>query len=75
MLKDKWSPALQIRSVLHSLSILLDNPAPDDPLDTGIAEHYKTNPEGAQQTAREWTAKYANGSDIDPALFTRPMPA
>ena len=38
ILKDKWSPALQIRTVLLSLQALLSSPNPDDPLDNGVAE-------------------------------------
>jgi len=41
ILKDKWSPALQIRTVLLSISALLSAPEPDDPLDTNIADHFK----------------------------------
>eukprot|EP01068_Selenidium_serpulae_P001731 Selendium_serpulae@DN1863_c0_g1_i1.p1 len=59
ILKDKWSPALQIRTVLLSIQALLSTPEPDDPLDSQIAEHFKTNPEGAQTAAREWCRKYA----------------
>ena len=32
ILKDKWSPALQIRTVLLSIQALLSSPNPDDPL-------------------------------------------
>ncbi len=32
ILKDKWSPALQIRTVLLSIQALLGAPNPDDPL-------------------------------------------
>ncbi|KAJ1996848.1 Ubiquitin-conjugating enzyme 13, partial [Coemansia sp. S85] len=32
ILKDKWSPALQIRTVLLSIQALLSAPNPDDPL-------------------------------------------
>ena len=34
ILKDKWSPALQIRTVLLSIQALMSAPNPDDPLDT-----------------------------------------
>ena len=40
ILKDKWSPALQIRTVLLSVQALLSAPNPDDPLDNGVAEHW-----------------------------------
>lgn len=38
ILKDKWSPALQIRTVLLSIQALLSAPNPDDPLDEKIAK-------------------------------------
>jgi ubiquitin-protein ligase len=40
---DKWSPALQIRTVLLSIQALLSAPNPDDPLANDVAEHYKTD--------------------------------
>lgn len=61
ILKDKWSPALQIRTVLLSIQALLSAPNPDDPLSENIAKHWKTNEEEAVETAKEWTRSYANG--------------
>ncbi|KAJ3986445.1 ubiquitin-conjugating enzyme [Lentinula detonsa] len=61
ILKDKWSPALQIRTVLLSVQALLSAPNPDDPLATDVAKHYKENEEDAQRVSREWTEKYASG--------------
>ena len=43
ILKDKWSPALQIRTVLLSIQALLSAPNPDDPLANDVAEVWKTN--------------------------------
>lgn len=40
---DKWSPALQIRTVLLSIQALLSAPNPDDPLQNDVAELWKTN--------------------------------
>uniref|UniRef100_A0A8C1V1M2 Ubiquitin-conjugating enzyme E2Nb n=1 Tax=Cyprinus carpio TaxID=7962 RepID=A0A8C1V1M2_CYPCA len=40
ILKDKWSPALQIRTVLLSIQALLSAPNPDDPLANDVAEHF-----------------------------------
>ncbi|WFD39071.1 E2 ubiquitin-conjugating enzyme [Malassezia japonica] len=59
ILKDKWSPALQIRTVLLSIQALLSAPNPDDPLANDVAEHYKTNEKGAIETSRQWTQMYA----------------
>mmetsp|Transcript_15057 Transcript_15057/g.17038 ORF Transcript_15057/g.17038 Transcript_15057/m.17038 type:complete len:167 (+) Transcript_15057:345-845(+) len=59
ILKDKWSPALQIRTVLLSIQALLSTPEPDDPLDAKIAEHWKSNKSDAEATARLWTKTFA----------------
>ena len=59
ILKDRWSPALQIRTVLLSIQALLSAPNPDDPLANDVAEHWKTNEADAIRTAKEWTRLYA----------------
>ena len=59
ILKDKWSPALQIRTVLLSIQALLSAPNPDDPLSNDVAEHYNTNEKDAIETSRQWTRQYA----------------
>ena len=59
ILKDKWSPALQIRTVLLSVQALLSAPNPDDPLDTNVADHWKAKEEEARARAAEWTRKFA----------------
>merc|ERR1719197_2169610 len=59
ILKDKWSPALQIRTVLLSIQALLSAPNPEDPLANDVAEHWKTDEKGAIETAKQWTAKFA----------------
>ena len=60
ILKDKWSPALQIRAVLLSIQSLMAAPNLDDPLDQNIANHWKSDINGALKTAKEWTQQYAN---------------
>ncbi|KAJ8616470.1 hypothetical protein MRB53_035842 [Persea americana] len=62
ILKDKWSPALQIRTVLLSIQALLSAPNPDDPLSENIAKHWKTNEAEAVETAKEWTRLHATGA-------------
>lgn len=47
LVSDKWSPALQIRTVLLSIQALLSAPNPDDPLATDVAEMWKTNEQEA----------------------------
>jgi ubiquitin-conjugating enzyme E2 N len=59
ILKDKWSPALQIRTVLLSIRALLSAPNPDDPLANDVAELWKMNEAEALKNARDWTRKYA----------------
>lgn len=60
ILKDKWTPALQIRSVLLSLQVLMGNPNVDDPLDVQVAEHWKSNRKDAEKLAKQWTLDYAS---------------
>ncbi|CAN0913589.1 Ubiquitin-conjugating enzyme E2 36 [Linum grandiflorum] len=62
ILKDKWSPALQIRTVLLSIQALLSAPNPDDPLSENIAKHWKSNEAEAVETAKEWSRLYASGA-------------
>lgn len=47
---DKWSPALQIRTVLLSIQALLSAPNPDDPLANDVAEQWKVNEQQAIST-------------------------
>lgn len=47
---DKWSPALQIRTVLLSIQALLSAPNPDDPLANDVAEKWKSNEAEAIET-------------------------
>ncbi|CAF3347312.1 unnamed protein product [Rotaria sp. Silwood2] len=56
----KWSPALQIRTVLLSIQALISAPNPDDFLDADVAEKWKADENGAEAIARDWTQKYAN---------------
>mmetsp|Transcript_22874 Transcript_22874/g.29179 ORF Transcript_22874/g.29179 Transcript_22874/m.29179 type:complete len:148 (-) Transcript_22874:72-515(-) len=59
ILKEQWSPALTISKVLLSICSLLTDPNPDDPLVPEIANIYKSDRPRYEQTAREWTRKYA----------------
>ncbi|CAG5118025.1 unnamed protein product [Candidula unifasciata] len=65
ILKDKWSPALQIRTVLLSIQALLSAPNPDDPLDNNVAEHWKSNEKSAIEQARQWTQLYAKSNTVN----------
>lgn len=59
ILKDKWSPALQIRTVLLSVQALLSAPNPDDPLNNEAADAWKNQEATAIRTAEEWTRLHA----------------
>nr|CAH7745157.1 unnamed protein product [Callosobruchus chinensis] len=59
ILKDQWSPALQVRTVLLSIQALLSSPNPDDPLANDVANMWKTREQEAVLKAKEWTRLYA----------------
>lgn len=50
ILKDQWTPALQIRTVLLSIQALLSSPNPKDPLANDVAQHWLTNLSEAEDT-------------------------
>ena len=60
ILKDQWSPALTISKVLLSISSLLTDANPKDPLVPDIANLYITDNAKYVANAREWTRKYAS---------------
>jgi ubiquitin-conjugating enzyme E2 D/E len=66
ILKDQWSPALTISKVLLSISSLLTDANPDDPLVPEIAHIYKTDKKRYEATAREWNHKFADGPEPKP---------
>lgn len=59
ILKDQWSPALTIQKVLLSISSLLTDANPDDPLVPEIAALFKSDREKHDANARDFTVKYA----------------
>ena len=61
ILKDQWSPALTISKVLLSITSLLTDPNPDDPLVPEIANIYKESRETYDTNASECTRLYATG--------------
>jgi len=60
ILKDQWSPALTISKVLLSICSLLTDPNPKDPLVPEIADLYLKDKNEYEQTALEWTRRYAS---------------
>ena len=59
LLKEKWSPALTISKVLLCICSLLDDPNPNDPMVSSIAELYKNNRKEYNRKAKDFTQKYA----------------
>ncbi|XP_038688685.1 ubiquitin-conjugating enzyme E2-16 kDa-like [Tripterygium wilfordii] len=55
ILKDKWTPALGISTLLLSISSLLNEPNPNDPLDPAIGRQYLNDRAQYIMTAQEWT--------------------
>ena len=54
-----FSKTSEIFSVLLSICSLLTDPNPDDPLVPDIAKIYKEDRKKYNETAKEWTRKYA----------------
>jgi ubiquitin-conjugating enzyme E2 D/E len=65
ILKEQWSPALTISKVLISISSLLNDPNPDDPLMLDIAELYRNDKKLHDKRAKQYTLKYAINQVID----------
>ncbi len=62
ILRQAWSPALTVSKVLLSISSLLTEPNPKDPLVPAAAREYENNRAKYEMTAREWTRKYAGAN-------------
>jgi len=73
ILKNQWSPALSIFKVILSLSSLLTDPNPQDPLVPSIATEYLRNKKQHDNTARHWTELYARPGVSPPS--TSPPPS
>jgi ubiquitin-conjugating enzyme E2 D/E len=59
ILNKNWSPALTISKLLLSISSLLTDPNPEDPLDVDAANIYKQDLDRFNQIARNYTLKHA----------------
>ena len=59
ILKDMWSPALTVNKILLSISSLLNDQNPNDPLIPEIAKQYINNREEFIKTAEYYTNMYA----------------
>ncbi|KAJ6551652.1 ubiquitin-conjugating enzyme/RWD-like protein [Mycena capillaripes] len=75
ILKHNWSPALSLFKVILSLSSLLTDPNPKDPLVPSIAGQYTRNRKLHDSTARQWTELYARPKPPPPPPPPRAPPA
>ncbi|KAI6044516.1 ubiquitin-conjugating enzyme/RWD-like protein [Pisolithus marmoratus] len=66
ILKQNWSPALSLFKVMLSLSSLLTDPNPHDPLVPSIATEYMRNRQQHDRTAKRWTELYARPPPVPP---------
>ncbi|KAJ7916218.1 ubiquitin-conjugating enzyme/RWD-like protein [Mycena leptocephala] len=74
ILKHNWSPALSLFKVILSLSSLLTDPNPKDPLVPSIAAQYTRNRKLHDSTARQWTELYARPKPPPPPPPPRAPP-
>ncbi|KAI1289807.1 Ubiquitin-conjugating enzyme E2 K [Halotydeus destructor] len=59
ILKDKWSPAFTLRSLLLALQVLLAEPMADDAQDAVVGAMMANNLALYKETARYWTSVFA----------------
>lgn len=59
ILSNNWSPALTIAKVLLSISSMLTDCNPFNPLEGQIADQYLKNRKNHDEMARSWTEKFA----------------
>jgi ubiquitin-conjugating enzyme (huntingtin interacting protein 2) len=59
ILKDQWSASLKLKSLILSISSLLANPNPRDPLESQIADIYVNSREKFNKQVREYVKKYS----------------
>lgn len=65
ILKHNWSPSLTLEKVLYSLSSLLNDPNPDDPLRPDLAREYKSDRQSYIDNAKKYTTQYATTGGLD----------
>jgi len=64
ILKDQWSPTLSLFKVLLSISSLLMDPNPNDPLNVNVARIYKQDKQKYIENAKLWTSVYATKIEL-----------
>ncbi|KAK3050247.1 hypothetical protein LTR09_008636 [Extremus antarcticus] len=56
---DEWKPPNKIVDVLKLVRAVLAAPQPDDAVEAGIANEFKTDRKAFDKTAQDWVKKYA----------------
>ncbi|KZS96880.1 hypothetical protein SISNIDRAFT_437665 [Sistotremastrum niveocremeum HHB9708] len=79
LLKNNWSPALSLYKAMLSLSSLLTDPNPKDPLVPQIATQYTRSRKAHDETARQYVQLYAlpskSSSSKPPSVISsQPVP-
>ena len=74
ILKDNWSPVLTISKIILSISSLLSDPNPDDPLETEIAQLYRDDYDKWFETAQSHTRRWAFPTTDIPSSTTTIIP-
>ncbi|KAF8607135.1 hypothetical protein BDV93DRAFT_520034 [Ceratobasidium sp. AG-I] len=74
ILKSAWSPALSLYKVMLSLSSLLTDPNPSDPLVPAIAQEYTRRRKVHDSTARRWVQLHALPTVTKPSPAPAPAP-
>ncbi|KAH8357950.1 hypothetical protein KR200_004358, partial [Drosophila serrata] len=59
VLGERWSPIITVSKILFSIYLLMAECNPNDPLDSYIADMYKTNRMEHDRIARYWTKRFA----------------
>ena len=59
-----WTPSNNIVTIIQTLRFLLDNPNPDDPLNTECAKQMKESFEDFKEKAKDFTKEYAGWEQI-----------
>ena len=59
---EEWKPSTKILGVLQTARNLLLEPNPDDAVEGGIADQYKTDRKQFDKVVKEWVKKYAQES-------------
>ena len=60
ILKDDWKPDITVPGILFAIRDLLGHPNLDHPVETDVAKLYKEDKDKFDETAKEWTEKYAH---------------